>query len=121
MVAPRGVRGCSQGGAWLLPGGRAWLLPGGHAWQRGGMHGKGGHAWQRGACMVKGGCAWRKGGVHGERGMCGEGGCAWYAPPDPRDTAGHCEGGTHPTGMHSCLLKNNKLLNLIAQKENNES
>ena len=21
-----------------------------------------------------------------------------------RDTAGHCAGGTHPTGMHSCLF-----------------
>ena len=57
---------------------------------KGGMHGKGG------ACMVKGGMhgegggVWRRGGVRGEGGACVV--C----------TAGHCAGGTHPTGMHSC-------------------
>ena len=40
--------------------------------------------------MVKGGHVWRKGG------MCGV--------HPPRDTAGHCAGGTHATGMHSCLV-----------------
>ena len=108
MVAP----GCSGGGVHGKGGMRG---EGGHVWQRGacmvkgGMHGEGGgmvkgacmakgeHAWQRGACMAKGGHVWRKMGC-GER----EGGHAWYAPP--RDTASHCAGGTHPTGMHSCLL-----------------
>ena len=32
MVAHGGVHGCSQGRAWLLPGGHAQLLWGGHAW-----------------------------------------------------------------------------------------
>ena len=43
--------------------------------------------------MVKGGHVWQKGDV----------GRAWYVPP--RDTAGHCMGGTHPTGIHSCLME----------------
>ena len=47
------------------------------------MHG------EEGACVVKGG-------VHGEGGMCGEGGACVVC------MAGHCAGGTHPTGMHSC-------------------
>ena len=47
--------------------------------------------------MVKGACVAQGGGVRGERG-----GRAWYAPT--RDTAGHCAGGTHPTGMHSCCI-----------------
>ena len=29
--------------------------------------------------------------------------CVWYARPSLRDTAGQCAGGTHPTGMHSCV------------------
>ena len=37
----------------------------------------------KGACVVKGG-------------MRGEGWCVVC-------TAGHCAGGTHPTGMHSCI------------------
>ena len=61
MVALGGMRGCSRGHVWLLPGGcvvalggNAWLLPGGHAWllwgvcmvAPGGVHGcLGGHAW----------------------------------------------------------------------------
>ena len=50
-----------------------------------------GHMWQRGgACMAKGACV-VKVGVHGI-----------HAPP-LRNTAGQCAGGTHPTGMHSCL------------------
>ena len=31
------------------------------------------------------------------------GGRAWYARP-LRDMACQCEGGTHPTGMHSCFI-----------------
>ena len=96
VVAPRGVHGCSQGGmhgcsgghAWLLPGGHVWLLPGGVCMAKGGMHGEGGHVWRRGGVCGEGG-AWQ-GGVHGMH-------------PPARDKAGHCAGGTHPTGMHSCL------------------
>ena len=54
MVAPGGVRGCSQGGMHgcsgghvVAPGGCAWLLRGVHGCsQRGRMHGcSGGHVW----------------------------------------------------------------------------
>ena len=48
------------------------------------MCGEGGCAWGRGSCVVKGGMR----GIH--------------APP-LRDTAGQCAGGTHSTGMYSCL------------------
>ena len=80
-----GVRGrgvCVAGGAGVH--GRGACMAGGHVWWggvrgRGGVHGRGG---MQGACMA--------GGV---RGM--------HTPP--RDTAGQCAGGTHPTGMHSCL------------------
>ena len=49
-------------------------------------------------------------------GMCGGGACGGggacvagehachTCPPTPRDTVGQCAGGTHPTGMHSCLF-----------------
>ena len=68
---------------------------GGHAWRgacmAGGMHGEGMHG--RGACVVEGACM--------------AGGHAWShmhtPPPTPQDTVGQCMGGTHPTGMHSCL------------------
>ena len=63
-------------------------------WQ-GGMHGK------EGMCG--------RGGMHG-RGACMTGGHAWQGcvchacPPQTlRDTVGKCAGGTHPTGMYSCL------------------
>ena len=105
MVAPRGH-------AWLLRGGHAWLLPGGCAWllwgacmvALGGMHGcSGGHAWLlRGACMVApGGCMVAPGGMHGcSRGhawLLG-GACVVFSM-----RYGQWAGGTHPTGMHSCL------------------
>ena len=65
-----------EGRAWLLRGGgRAWLLPGvGHAWFLGG----------------------------GGTGMVapGEGACGGY---DEIRRYGQWAGGTHPTGMHSCL------------------
>ena len=102
------MRGCCGGGVH----GCSWGAGGMRG--RGGMRGEGGvcmakvgiHV-ERGACMVKGGCAWQRwGGMHGkgghvwQRGACvAKGGRAWYTP---RDTAGHCAGGTHPTGMHSC-------------------
>ena len=39
-----------------------------------------------------------------DRGVCMAGGHAWHAcPPTLRDTVSQCTGGTHPTGMHSCL------------------
>ena len=56
-------------------------------------------------------CAWQ-GGIHGG-GACMAGGHAWQGvcmpcmPPSPADTTamayGQWVGGTHPTGMHSCL------------------
>ena len=86
----------------VAPGGHAWLLPGegwacvvalgGGAWRRG-------HVWQRGACMAKGGMCGKRGGMRGEGGHVWQKG-GWCAV---RDTAGHCAGGTHPTGMHSCF------------------
>ena len=66
---------CGKGGACMVKGGMHG--EGGVCVAKGSMHGKvGGHAWQRGVCVAKGG--------------------------PPRDTAGQCAGGTHPTGMHSC-------------------
>ena len=121
------------GRAWLpggwrawLPGG-AWLLGGMHGWQggacmvKGGMHGEGGVVHGKGgACMAKGGMhgkrgAWWRGWHVWRRGVCvAKGGHAWWRGDawqkggcgmhPPRDTAGHCAGGTHPTGMHSCLI-----------------
>ena len=75
-----------------------------------------GHACRE-ACMGRG-CVWR-GGMHSRGSMCGqEGGHAWqgacmgrgvhatHAPPQTlRDMVGQCAGGTHPTGMHSCLIQ----------------
>ena len=73
---------CSRGALWWWGvHGRGW-----HAWQgacmAGGMHGRG-HAWQV-TCMA--------GRMYG-RGVC------------MADTMryGQQEGGTHPTGMHSCF------------------
>ena len=68
--------------------GRGRVYQGG-AWQ-GGVHGRGIHG--RGACVVGG--------------MCGRG-HAYHAHPLPDTTAtayGLRAGGTHPTGMHSCLF-----------------
>ena len=58
---------------------------------------QGGRAWPGGAC-VAGACV--------ARGACMPGGaCAVCTPRGLiiRDTFGQCAGGTHPTGMHSCL------------------
>ena len=92
-------------------GGCAWQWQGvcvaeGHVWQRvcmaGGMHGGGvrgrGHAWKG---------AW-KGGVHGrghvwQEGMCGRGDMCGKGACMAGKTA-IAAGGTHPTGMHSCLF-----------------
>ena len=66
----------------VVGGGHAWLICGGvHGCSSGGMCGKGG---MHKMFMAKGG-------------MCGEGGAYVVC------TASHCAGGTHPTGMHSCL------------------
>ena len=115
MVAPGGACVVVPGGAWLLQGGggmrgcsrgHVWLLwggvhgEGGACVAKGGMCGKGGHVWQRGACVAKGGMCGKGGHAWQRGGVWQKGGCVWYAPP--RDTAGHCAGGTHPTGMHSC-------------------
>ena len=64
--------------------------PGG-AWSRGvhgpgDVHGPGWCAWSWGGCMVRG-CAWSRGVV-----------CLVETPPTAT-----AAGGTHPTGMHSCL------------------
>ena len=58
-----GMRGCSEGHAWLLRGGACVVAPGGHAWLLwGGMRGFiRGRAW-----FYSGGHAWfYSGGVHG--------------------------------------------------------
>ena len=87
-VCPHSV----HGGACMVAPGGACMAKGGCAWRRGACMAKGGWcAWRRGACVAKGGRAWRRGGA-----------CVACTPP--RDTAGHCAGGTHPTGMHSCTL-----------------
>ena len=83
VVAPGGMRGCSGGG---------------------GMHGEGGHAWQRGGvCCKGGGVCMVKGGMRGKGGHVWQRGGMRGMHPSPRDMAGHCAGGTHPTGMHSSL------------------
>ena len=80
----------------------------------GGMHGWGtcvaeGHAWQGvcmvGACMPGGmhgrGCAWQRG-VHGG-GICDRR-HSWLGVCGVAGEMATAVGGTHPTGMHSCLL-----------------
>ena len=101
---------------------------GGYAWQ-GGMHVQGAcmargacvagkHAW--GACMAggmhgRGACRWWGPAWQGDRpvwqgawwgvGACMAGGVhAMHTSQTLRDTVGHCTGGTHHTGMHSCLV-----------------
>ena len=81
----------------------------------GGSAPRGGGAWS-GGCMVLGG-AWSLGCVHGPGGGYGgvrgwwgcmaPGGCmvpGWGCPVETPPTA-TAAGGTHPTGMHSCLTK----------------
>ena len=118
-------RGRAWLGACMVLGGHVWLwgacmVAGGHAWLLGGVCG----CW--GACMVVGGHVWLQGGMHGcggcvvAGGMCGEGGHAWWrrhawwgghvwqrggcmAKGACVGYDGKWAGGTHPTGMHSCL------------------
>ena len=98
------------------------------AWQRG-MHGRGcmagGHTWQGGACMA-GGHAWpggmrgrrvcmAGGGVHGRGaylvGVCMVGGGACMA-----GKTAIASGGTHPTGMHSCIENNHESVYSVSEK-----
>ena len=74
MVAEWGV--CDCGGC-VVAGGACVVVRGVHG--EGGMHGK-------------------RGGICGEGGMHGKGGHAW-----DMTRYGQLAGGTHPTGMHSCL------------------
>ena len=85
------------GRAWLLPGG-VWLLPGGHVWLLGGrvwLLLGGVHGCSGGDCVVAPGeHAWLlQGGIRG---------CCWGGMHEIR-RYGQWAGGTHPTGMHSCL------------------
>ena len=111
-VCPQGSmhgRGaCMAGGGGCAWWGHVWW--GRHAWQ-GAVCGRGAcmageHVWQ-GACMA-GVCAWKGG--HVWQGACMAGGHAWqegawHAWP-PADTMRYVQlaGGTHPTGMHSCIV-----------------
>ena len=101
-----GVRGCS--------GGCAWLLWGGVCGCSGGMHGCSqgvGHVWLlRGRWllqggMLQGGVLAAPGGVHawllGGASVVAPGG-TWVGYDNTR-RYGQWAGGTHPTGMHSCL------------------
>ena len=85
------------GHAWLLQGGvcgfirgHAWFYSGGHAWfYSGGMRGFiRGHAW-----FYSGGHAWFYSG----------GACVVFSVFSDTMRYGQWAGGTHPTGMHSCL------------------
>ena len=109
-----GVCGCSGGCAWLL-GGHAWLLWGACMVARGACMVARGACMvaPRGACMVAlgacvvaprgacvvalGGHAWLLlGGMHG----CSGGACMVFLM-----RYGQWAGGTHPTGMHTCIKK----------------
>ena len=98
----------------------------GHAWQRGacvakgeGMHGEGGHVWLRGMCG-KGGMCGEGASIAKSGGMHGEGGHVWCAGVHCKGgcVAGEtatAAGGTHLTGMHSCL--NIILISLIQNEK----
>ena len=73
-----------------VPGPGGSLFPGGPALE-GGLG-------QGGACS--GGGVWSQGGACSVGGACSMGG-AWWRPPRTATAAGS----THPTGMHSCLMK----------------
>ena len=92
MCMVGGVHGrgaCMAGGmhGGGMHGGGGVCMAGGHAWwgvcMAGGLHGRG-HAWQ-GACMAGGVCM-----------PC-------MPPPGRYYGIRSMSGGTHPTGMHSCL------------------
>ena len=71
------TEGVPGSGGCLIQGGMPG--PGGSAWSGGGVPGPWGGAWSQGECLVLGG--------------------AWWRPPQKATAVG----GTHPTGMHSCL------------------
>ena len=91
----------------VLFGGCAWFYLGGHMWfYSGGVHG-----FIRGACAVLfGGHAWfYSGGMRGfiQGDMCGfiwGGACMVFSVFSDTIRYGQWAGGTHPTGMHSCLI-----------------
>ena len=70
-----------------------------------GMHGKGacvagGHAWQGG---VHGKGAWVVGGVRGKGGVHGRGD-VWRGGACVAGEMATAADGSHPTGMHSCII-----------------
>ena len=81
-----------------------------------GMHGKRRVCMAKGACIVNGECTWeyvwQKGGMHGKGGIHGRGACvtrgmygrghAWQEGMHAGEKVTEA-GGTHPTGMHSCI------------------
>ena len=83
----------------VLFGGHAWFYSGGCAW----FYSRGVHGFILGACMVSFG-----GGMHGFiRGACMVlfgGACVVFSVFSDTMRYGQWAGGTHPTGMHSCLL-----------------
>ena len=85
-------------------------MVGGHVWQ--GVCMAGGHVWQ-GACVARGhvwqGVCVARGGVHGRGCMAGGMHATHASPQTLRDTVGQCAGGTHPTGMHSCIYEVHKI------------
>ena len=95
---------CMAGGVCMA---RGVYMAGGHVWWgaclAGGMHW--GHAWQRHAWW---GCAWQG---HAWQGLCVAGGpawprgCVWQWVCVAEETATSADG-THPTGMHSCIISN---------------
>ena len=80
---------------------------------RGDVHGRGQ------GCVYGRGCVWWGRGMHGRgpcvaggmhgRGACLAVGCAWWRECMAGKTA--IAGGTHPTGMHSCLLNDYNIRN----------
>ena len=106
VVAPRGVRGCSQGGHACLGG--SMCGKGGCAWHRGVCMAKGvcvGHAWQRGCAWWRGACV-AKGGVHGEGGACVvKGGMHGMHPPT---IYGQSLCGRYASYWNAYLFKNEK-------------
>ena len=81
---------CPQGGAWSQGGG-AWPRGGAGSWGVPGPRG----CLVLGECLVPGGGVWVPGQGVGSGPWAG----AWWRPPQTAPAAG----GTHPTGMHSCL------------------
>ena len=94
-----GMRGFIQGGMRGFIWGACMVLFGGHVWfYSGGVHGfiqVGGHAW-----FYLGGHAWFY--LGGMRGFI-RGACVVFSVFSDTMRYGQWAGGTHPTGMHSCM------------------